>query len=243
MISRLMFPASWKVAVLALLTAWPALVSAVPVELFTTGGPNNQQWRNSDLSKPSEAADDFMLGSDGFVTGVQWYGSYLFFPSQPQPDDFTIHFYADDAGLPMNDPFHTATFTGAVDRTFTGIVAPGDFQMFEYSVDIDPLFLSAGTKYWLSIANDTSATSAPGSTWAWAYATGGTTHAWRGPTTTGPIPWTPFGSKNLSFTLTGTTSLVAEPTSLLLLGIGLLVVASCRAGSGRAVSRNRSWQA
>lgn len=196
--------------------------SAFAVVIYDSGGPNNAQWRNSDYGNQfaGEAADDFMLAADNSVTTVHWYGSYVFTPDQPMPDDFTIFFYSDASNSPATDPFHTATFTSAVTRTSTGVIVPtdwGDFEMFEYEVDISALDLLGNTRYWLSIVNNTQEAGSYGG-WAWAYNTdgSGTTHRWR----SGGGDWTAYGSSNLAFSLHNNTS-VPEPSAMLLLGIAL----------------------
>lgn len=196
--------------------------SAFAVVVYDSGGPNNAQWRNSDFSNQfaGEAADDFILSSDNQVTSVHWYGSYLFTDTQPMPDDFTIYFYSDNTNTPAADPFHTATFTSVVNRTFTGEVVSiewGDFEMYEYEVDISAVALLGSTRYWLSIVNNTQEPGAYGG-WAWAYNSdaGGTTHRWRSE----GDDWTAYGSSNLAFSLHNNVS-VSEPSALVLLGIAL----------------------
>ena len=196
--------------------------SAFAVVVYDSGGPNNAQWRNSDFSNQfvGEAADDFMLSSDNQVTSVHWYGSYLFTDTQPMPDDFTIYFYSDNANTPAADPFHTATFTSVINRTFTGEVVStdwGDFEMYAYEVDISAVALLGNTRYWLSIVNNTQEPGSYGG-WAWAYNTdaAGTTHRWRRE----GGDWTAYGSSNLAFSLHNNVS-VSEPNALVLLGIAL----------------------
>ena len=213
--------------------------SAFAAVIFDSGGPNNSQWRNSDFSNQfgGQAADDFILESDSIVTDVHWFGSYLFTPTQPMPDDFTINFYSDDLNNPADNPFHTATFSSEIIRTFTGVVASttsGDFQMFEYAVDIEALALSANTRYWLSIVNRTSDTTQFGG-WAWAYNQDGEDPAQAGTDTTHRWlreggEWTTFGSSNLAFTLTNDALDVPEPSIIALMAVGL-------AGLGIAQSR------
>ena len=199
-ILRSIFLVSFVVVIFNLFTVESAIANVI----FNSGEPNNTQWRNSDFSNQfsGEAADDFILSSDNQVTSIGWYGSYLFTATQPMPDDFTINFYSDDADDPEAVPFHTATFTSLVSRTFTGIVvstADGDFEMYEYEVDISPVALLGNTKYWLSIVNNTQETVSFGG-WAWAYNTEANTHRWRSPTNTSGL-WNTFGSGNLAFSL------------------------------------------
>jgi len=178
-----------------------AVKSAVAVEIFNSGQPNNLQWRNSDFSNQfeGEAADDFILSSDNQVAHIRWYGSYLFTDEQPMPDDFTINFYNDDTDNPVTEPSHTANFTNSVSRILTEVVVytdNGDFKMYEYEVDISPIALQGNTRYWLSIVNNTQEQSSYGG-WAWAYNTESNTHRWR----RFQGVWETYGSGNLAFSL------------------------------------------
>lgn len=190
--------------------------------IYDSGGPNNAQWRNSDLNSQGVAADDFSLSSESTVSSIGWFGSYLFFPSQPQPDSFTVQIYEDQGNDPANAPLHTAIFTSALSRTFTGVSVAtnyGTFDMYEYSVDIQPLTFNANTRYWLSIFNETPETTVNQSLsgWAWAYSTVASTHRWK----KHGEDWTTFGSSDLAFSLNGDDANVPEPGVLFLLTAGM----------------------
>ena len=52
----------------------------------------------------SQTADDFILNSDMFITGVSWFGGF-FRPGDPTPPDaFNILIYADAGGVPTGGP-------------------------------------------------------------------------------------------------------------------------------------------
>jgi len=195
--------------------------------IYDSGLPNNSQWRNSDYSNQfgGQAADDFLLDTGAILTGITWYGSYLFTPTQPMPDAFTIRVYTDDLGMPSESPLYTALFSGGVDRQFTGVVASGGYEMYHYDVAVAPLALSANTRYWLSIVNSTSS-STQFMGWAWAYNqdgedpqfVGDATHRW----VREGGEWTTYGSSNLAFSLLGQSISVPEPSALALFSLGLL---------------------
>lgn len=198
--------------------------------IYDNGLPNDAQWRNSDFSNQfgGQAADDFILGTDSSLTAITWYGSYLFTPQQPLPDDFTIIIYSDASGMPASSPLYIASLSGEVSRQFTGVVVNdvwGDFEMYRYDVSVQALALTADTRYWLSIVNNTSATTQFGG-WAWAYNldgddpnfTGDATHRW---IREGGV-WERYGSSNLAFTLHGPAVGVPEPGTLALFLAGLL---------------------
>jgi hypothetical protein len=115
-------------------------------------------------------ADDFILPAGTLaVTGVQWTGQYAGGMVHVD-DDFTIQFFesepADDpTPLPPFDMIEEpedanlaiATFTVAnPNRTGSGV--------FQYSASFAPLALTPGTRYWVSIFNDSSDETA---VWLW----------------------------------------------------------------------------
>ena len=175
-------------------------------------------------------AEDFVLGPASTVTDIHWTGSYLHSPAST--DSFAIRFYDDDAGLPESVPFAEYPVGNQVNRTFEG--NNGFFDIYSYRVDIPPLTLTANTRVWLSIVNDTSLV---GSVNAWLWA--GENDPGFVPSTTPPIidsyvglrslpgPWQEnmLGTNRLAldFQLTDDNLAVPEPTSIAtwtLLGLG-----------------------
>lgn len=214
------------------------LFSAAPhaAILYDAGPPNNAQWRNSDFSNQfgGQAADNFVLAADSILTGIDWYGSYLFTSAQPMADDFSINLYSDAANTPADTVLHAASLTSAVSRTFTGDIVStdfGDFEMYRYSVGISPFSLAAGTSYWLSIVNETSDITQFGG-WAWAYNLDGDDPSFVGDATHRWIreggDWTAFGSSNLAFALFGDVIDIPEPPLLALLAAGLVFLGFTR---------------
>ena len=171
-------------------------------------------------------ADDFVLQPGATtITDIHWTGLYAE-ANTPGTDNFTIRFYADNSGNPAASPFQTYIFGSSVNRTDTGIDILG-FDLYSYSVDISPLSLSANTRFWLSIVNNTN--SDPDDNWSWGAAEGGNSRfvlsdgIWR------------ENTRGLDFQLTGIREPVLtgipEPASMLLLLLGFAVLALRRKGA------------
>ncbi len=133
-----------------------------------------------------QVADDFTLNAGAStVTDIHWWGFYQPNTATPPADTFTVRIFAQGTnGLPLAAPLFEVN-AGAAGRTATGgqfdvrdgftanppIVAT--FDIYEYWVDIAPLTLVAGTRYWLSVVNDT--TGDPDHDWKWSISAGGNT--------------------------------------------------------------------
>lgn len=171
----------------------------------------------SDTDFPRFVADDFILASGAnVITAVQWTGLYAF-TNTPQPDNFTIQFFADVAGSPALTPFLSLAI-GNPGRTDTGIDITGS-DLFSYTANVAPIALAPNTVFWLSIFNDTSADS--DDNWFWAMQDAlGNSHD-RG---NAADPWVlqvpPVGNRQ-DFQLIG-PRVVPEPSVLALLAIGVI---------------------
>lgn len=168
-------------------------------------------------------ADDFILQPGATtITSIQWWGAYAFANTPQETDYFTILIWEDDGGSPQSVPVYNLT-TSDVNRTNTGLLASDTYDLYAYSVDIAPLTLTAGKTYWLSIINDT--TEDQDDTWAWAiHAQTGGIYRFGFSTDGTDGPWS--NGLSLAFQLTGVaTTVVPEPATMSLLGLGLMSIA------------------
>jgi hypothetical protein len=96
-----------------------------------------------------EIADSFFVQTDTPINKVQWWGGSHF----PGPNQFTIRFYADNAGLPGKQLFEANV--GAPLPTATSINNDDPRETFNsYSATFpSPFVASANSRYWLSIGN------------------------------------------------------------------------------------------
>ena len=171
----------------------------------------------------SQLADDFTIsGANNVITGATFYGTW-WNPGPPgNASAFNIYIYADAGGMPTGggtpDPSGTALkhwsvpFANAHETAYAPV--PGYYQ---YNVDLsgDPFTATVGTRYWLVFQSVN--TFPP----QWGWASNGATS---GNATQGfPLLGTPFWTSQnteTAFQLTG----VPEPASLLLIGLGALVL-------------------
>lgn len=199
---------------LALLSA--ALFATVPAAadvIYDNGIPDLSGGYFSDFDFPQQVADDFILQPGATViTDVHWWGVYAY-SDTPAADNFTIRIFADTGGSPNSDPFFEVSGIDG-NRAATGLIA-GPYDLYQYSVDINPIALAANTTYWLSIVNDTAndvddwgweTHTRSGGVGAYRREEGGSWHA---------------ASHEMAFYLTGPGAVVPEPASMTLLGLGL----------------------
>lgn len=204
-----------KRLIFAATLACAALLAGLPAQADIIY--NNGSYASNFNTFPSDAgftqADNFVLQPDSnVITDIHWWGVYAFGDSPPSTDDFTIVIYEDNAGLPGASIVLNLN-VGDVGRTDTGDDTSGSaLDIYAYYVDISPVALTAGSTYWLSIVNDTSADT--NDNWYWMQSLSGGT----GANNNNGTGWFPTTSN--AFYLTDDT-VVPEPASLTLLGLGL----------------------
>ena len=93
-------------------------------------------------------ADDFKLSSASTVTGVEFVGAFFNPATAMTINNFTINFYADNAGKPGAQ---VGTASGA--PTVVSLGSPGGYPTADYTVGVGSLDLNAGA-YWVSIVPD-----------------------------------------------------------------------------------------
>lgn len=197
----------------------------------------------TDIELPLVLADDFAFANSVLLQDVHWWGSY-WLPDgggvSPDGDDFRLEFYTTDglaADAPAIDPFLSLSI-GDTGRTDTGDVDALGNTIYEYWYDLDdPVILPALTTFYVSIANNTTDSEA---IWAWSASVGladadGSLGQFGYFLRNDPdIPWAgTVVPGNLAFNLTGTV--IPEPATLSLFGIGLGSLAIRRRFSKRAI--------
>jgi len=156
-----------------------------------------------------QMADNFSISAGGSITEVKWWGHY----GNDMTDDFTIRFYSDNSGSP-DTLLATHHIVSADEKT---AISP---TTYAYDAELTSAFTAtAGTAYWISILNGSSGD------WGWFSSNQTGLLAMR---PTDNDTWAGLPKGDLSFELDGTTTEVPEPTTMLLLGLGLIGLAGAR---------------
>lgn len=103
-----------------------------------------------------QTVDDFELSAPNVLTHVGWWGGMLNHPETQQTRTFQISLFADEAGTPSTTAFFEQWVEASV--TETGEIGTNHnfgttFHIYQYSADVLPVALDAGTPYWLSVLN------------------------------------------------------------------------------------------
>lgn len=160
-------------------------------------GDVNDLGANDSDAGGQRLAEDFSFPDPVIVTSITFLGGY--FPtSTPQTDSFTLTIYKDNMGLPDPLSIVTQIALANLDRTDTGTDVFG-IDLYTYTASFAGVSLLGGTRYWLTIVNNT--TGDTDDNWAWAgkHEVGNFARSFNG-----GVTWfdTPAGS--FSFLLRGT---------------------------------------
>jgi hypothetical protein len=184
--------------------------------------PTTATVADSDFARPAQWADDFILSAalGTTITDVHWWGTYVRDSlGDPLPtDDFTVRIFASAGGStpkPQDTPIYDVHL-GAVSRADSGINIFINTNVYEYQAFIPPVTLSADTRYWLSIVNDTTLTNY----WQWPMVNSNSTSGNSATRMNDAASWTsvtPFYES--AFRLTGDA--IPEPASLVIWFVGV----------------------
>jgi hypothetical protein len=157
------------VAIAALFTSWlimPRLVTAEDqqplVILFEQPWPGGGSGSvPSDTTYPPyQAADNFSIQEDAFLTAIKWWGRYCE-PNQGcgtyprgETTKFIVRIFEDDEGQPAAIPFYPPEppHNREVEVQLLDLGSGGGQRFFELYVELPlPVALKAGKTYWLSL--------------------------------------------------------------------------------------------
>jgi hypothetical protein len=200
------------IAAAAIFAAPPAFATTVFQQAFTSGGTGSDY-------NAQQLADNFTLGANATIGEVDWTGVYGGPGSVPAGTaTFEILFFTGSGNIPVGSAF--ASYTASVSTAGVTLGTYHDYSFILPTV----LNLTAGTRYWIEIAND----SGPGHDgFFWGHATNSNpSDAVRFSPSSG---WTADGFTHLAFALQTGTPAVPEPTSALLMGAGVASLLARRA--------------
>ena len=169
------------------------------------------QYSNLAAGTHQQVADPFVLSETMTLESLLWYGRYDGVVTQAT-FNFTIRLFAAADGAPALTPIQQLDVLVA-----STALSADPVPWRSYSTALPAWTIGPGT-YWLSILENDPGTPAMGSTqWLWGDTFGTGTRAIRNSDGTA---WAAGPDVNHAFTLEGSRA-VPEPSSLLLLGVGL----------------------
>ena len=110
-------------------------------------------------------ADYFVLSENSTLRRIEFWGIY--FPAQTatSSDNFKIHIFDDQNGLPSVSAIHEITLADVKRDKTTTRLSTGE-TVYRYQAQLNDLDLDKERTYWLSIVNDTREDSDDDWTWA-----------------------------------------------------------------------------
>jgi hypothetical protein len=186
------------------------LYSAPPVAGggFASGSGERQQ-----------LVQEFSLGIGGTVETISFFGFY-FAEGVPIESTFVLQFFADVDGSPNSTSFYSHT-TVVEAGVGTGIMSTFDREILRWNFSVPGVGLSANTQYWFGVN-----TNSP-DRWVWTHsASDGSGSAWSRFSDTSEferfVASSAINQDTQAMEFAGSFAVVPEPTTLALLGLGLV---------------------
>lgn len=162
-------------------------------------------------------ADNFTLGTDAVITGVNWFGYFDSEPASLSSILFDLNFHSDAGGVPNFTPSYTQALS--LNITDIGLDAINGNNIYRFEATLSTsLAVMAGEQMWLSVFDTDPSTTQ----WLWSRSVRtGDGYAVRNTNPDDITDWISDNGGDFAFELVGEPAPVPEPATMILFGLGM----------------------
>jgi hypothetical protein len=202
-----------------------ATVSASPFLYSQAYDPNSTSaWNSTRVYSDDHStyADYYQCFSDYYydgtyaITDFHWWGARSIGGS---PDGFLFQIYADNGSDMPGSMVYSEFITGSADETFVATNPNYGIDVYKYGIDLAAPWTASAGDYWFSVVG--AFTQSNPNTFFWAQ-TDGIYGAWDWQDDFSDPLYHPDQRVDFAFEVSGDTSVVPEPATACLLGLGLI---------------------
>jgi hypothetical protein len=171
-----------------------------------------------------QSFDNFAIAGGGAINQVSWLGVYtdqtLFLNKAPNTTTWDLDFYANNSGAPGALMASTSLAAAGVTSQIlgTGSFGGATFNIYEFTADVPEFDAAPGTEYWFSPFSHNPDETAK---FIWIQGTGGDGAGYQHRMVSGSVS----GNFTLPVDLAFSLSNVPEPSTLVMVGLGIILAA------------------